>query len=148
MPQQDSNTQRQYLIRNASAIIDSDRKNAQLKADCGPCKQPYAQGTIPPPKEIVSCNNTNCQVNPVNVDGIGRVVNYQAKSLQDVNEITDAYSAFLSVKQHEQEANFASENAKQECCDGSRPFDPIYYSLEAFDELVKKRPAYPSGALL
>lgn len=148
LPQQDSNTQRQYLIRNAVALMDSDRKQAKEKTDCGPCKQPYAQGTLPPPKEMVSCNSTNCLTNLVNADGIGRIINYQAQSLSDTDDTTDAYKAFLSVKQREQDEKFAAENAKHECCNCSKLFDPLYFSLETFDELGKKRPAYPSGALL
>jgi hypothetical protein len=149
-PQQgDTYAYRQYLISNAEKLMENNRKQARDAADCGACKQPYKDATMLPLKEMVSCTNVNCKVNQVNPNGIGRGVNYNAANLNDIDDVSDSYRSFLSVRTLDNQIaqSAASYDTKESCCTQGA-FDALYHPLENLADLKQTRPAFPSGAVI
>lgn len=63
---------RQYLIQNSDKLMDINRGYSVQMNSCGPCVQPYEQGTMLPEQTKVSCNNNSC-ANSLNVlNGLGQ----------------------------------------------------------------------------
>lgn len=59
-----------YLQRNAEAIMEQQRKNAENNLMCGvsPIVNP---GTMLPENYVVSCDTTTCQRSELNSNGLG-----------------------------------------------------------------------------
>ena len=68
---------RMYLTRNAEALMDSNRAYISKKNSCGPCMEPYNQGTMLPESTKVSCNNNSCNAEVVDTKGLGQGRNYE-----------------------------------------------------------------------
>jgi|688.fasta_scaffold389241_2 hypothetical protein len=63
---------RMFLIENADKLMDINRMYTVEKNSCGPCKEPYNQGTMLPEKNLVQCDANTCK-NSVNVlNGLGQ----------------------------------------------------------------------------
>lgn len=67
---------RQYMINNAENIIEKNREYVQNLNACGPCVQPWNQGTMLPEESIVKCNSSTCKVTPGDPNGLGRGRDY------------------------------------------------------------------------
>ena len=65
---------RQYLIQNADKLMDINRAYTVQMTSCGPCVQPYEQGTMLPEQAQTKCNSSVCQnsLNVINGLGVGR----------------------------------------------------------------------------
>jgi hypothetical protein len=65
---------RQYLIQNADKLMDINRAYTVQMSSCGPCVQPYNQGTMLPEQTKTSCDGNVCKnsLNVLNGLGVGR----------------------------------------------------------------------------
>ncbi len=66
-----SHEYRMFLTHNAKKLIDLNSTYAVQKNGCGPCMEPYNQGTMLPEKSIQSCSNKSCSATEANKDGLG-----------------------------------------------------------------------------
>ena len=77
-PMSGSHEYRQFLIANGQRIIDEGRSAAAASALCGPCVQPYDQGTMAPEVDRFVCDKLSCArvtvpgANPALAIGTGR----------------------------------------------------------------------------
>jgi hypothetical protein len=62
---------REFLTDNANKLIELNRKQACEKNCCGPCVEPYNQGTMLPERNIEQCSKTTCDFKVLNENGIG-----------------------------------------------------------------------------
>lgn len=67
---------RQFLINNAENIMEQSRTFAQQQNTCGPCVQPWNQGTMLAEQSTVKCNTSTCSVTVNNPNGLGRGRDY------------------------------------------------------------------------
>lgn len=67
---------RQYLIGNAETIMNNQRNHAQQMNACGPCVQPWNQGTMLPEQSMVRCNKSTCSVSTSDPSGLGQGRDY------------------------------------------------------------------------
>ena len=110
----DSYTYRQFLLENADNIIDGMRTNAYMKGRCGPCVEPFFQGTMMPEKDIEVCDGRKCTISTVNPNGVGIGRYYGEESRYNPE--------FMEFKKREQEA-FKNE---ANCCGSSADYQNYY----------------------
>jgi len=67
---------RQYLINNAEALMQQNRDYAEKVNACGPCMQPWHQGTMLPEQSMVRCNESTCSVSTNDPYGLGQGRDY------------------------------------------------------------------------
>lgn len=67
---------RQYLINNAEKMMDQSRTHAERMNACGPCVQPWNQGTMLPEQSMVKCNTSTCSVSTNDPYGLGQGRDY------------------------------------------------------------------------
>lgn len=67
---------RQHMINNAEAIMQQKREYASRMNSCGPCVQPWNQGTMLPEQTMVRCNESTCSVSKTNANGLGQGRDY------------------------------------------------------------------------
>ena len=119
---------RQYMITNAEDIMSRSRKEAEQKNLCGPCVQPWNQGTMLPEESIVKCNASTCTIVKKDPFGLGQGRDYGIPT--DNN--------FIKVAE-ERDARMRSQPAN--CCTGFEE-DSKYFPLAPVHE---ERYAIPSG---
>ncbi len=68
--------QRQFLIKNASSLMQENTKFAETLNECGSCFPKSADGTMLPEQNMVTCNSKTCNFNTVNPSGLGTGRNY------------------------------------------------------------------------
>lgn len=126
---------RKYLISNASKLVQQDRARAYNQNMCGPCVEPFDQGTMLPEQTMTVCDANVCKfyMNDENGLGLGRVYSTTADS--------SAKQAFLKNKSNEQ----THLKQKSNCCVSSDTDD--YYPVGALGDNYVGRYATPSGAL-
>ncbi len=71
---------RMFLTQNATKLMDLNRSYACSKNCCGPCVEPYNQGTMLPEQSIKICNNQSCNTDFVNAQGLGEGRQYDTQS--------------------------------------------------------------------
>lgn len=74
---------RQYLIRNADSLMSKQREDTYTRNMCGPCVEPYGQGTMLPEQSIVECNTTSCKVITNDPNGLGQGRKYGEMSAEE-----------------------------------------------------------------
>lgn len=119
---------RQYMINNAEKMMMTNRKEWENENACGPCKEPWNQGTMLPEHSIVKCNKQTCQtmLNDPNGLGIGRDYNIPSQD------------AFIAQKA-QQNKSFT------DCCVGYEK-DSLYYPYGLVQqEEDHSRYSIPSG---
>lgn len=121
---------RQYMINNAESIISNNKSVASSNNACGPCMEPFDQGTMLPEQTIVKCDTQTCKIEMNDPTGLGRGRQYSDK-------LDSAQIAFM--KQKEQ------ENKKQACCNGIASDDTNYFSVQGIDVNSFGRYSVPSG---
>jgi hypothetical protein len=67
---------RKFLTDNANKLMEMNRTHACQKNCCGPCKQPYDDGTMMPHQTVTTCNKHTCDVGVNNINGLGQGRNY------------------------------------------------------------------------
>lgn len=68
---QSSFQSRDFLTNNANKLMELNRKQACDKNCCGPCVEPYNQGTMLSEKNIQKCNKNDCGFELLNENGLG-----------------------------------------------------------------------------
>lgn len=119
---------RQFLINNAENIMDGHRNQAQKASACGPCVQPWNQGTMLPEQSMVKCNTSTCSVATNDPNGLGQGRDYGIAPDTDFQKRMEARDA----KMRAQPGN---------CCTGYDE-DIKYYPLAP---VAEERYAIPSG---
>ena len=66
-----SHEYRMFLTHNASKLMDLNRTYTVQKNGCGPCTEPYHEGTMLSEQTVQSCNNKTCTAELKNVSGLG-----------------------------------------------------------------------------
>lgn len=127
---------RQYLIHNADNIMKNNSIASYKDNMCGPCVDPYDQGTMLPEQYLQSCNKNTCKfvLNDQNGLGLGRqnMVSEESRAIK---------SEFLKNKENEQ--LYFKQNVN--CC--STPSDDLNsLPFNGFEEGTFMRTAVPSGA--
>ena len=73
---------RMYLTHNANELMELNRTYACQKNCCGPCMNPYNEGTMLSEKTKVSCDDRTCNTTGVNPKGLGQGRNYNTEESQ------------------------------------------------------------------
>lgn len=125
---------RKYLVSNADKLIGKDRTEAYNNNMCGPCVEPYDQGTMLPEQSMTVCDANVCKFykNDDNGLGLGRVY----------TNVPDSVAKQQFMKQKHKEQDYLKKNAN--CCVPSHSDD--YYPIGAIGDNYVGRYATPSGA--
>ena len=62
---------RQFLIHNSNKLMEINRMYSCQQNCCGPCDDPYFQGSMLPEKNIITCNDQSCTKNLNDKNGLG-----------------------------------------------------------------------------
>ena len=62
---------RNFLQQNAEQLMEINRKHACMKNCCGPCAEPFQNGTMLPELNKWSCNANTCKLVPNDPNGLG-----------------------------------------------------------------------------
>jgi hypothetical protein len=65
--------QRQFLMRNADALIEQERQSASRSAQCAACFPEGVYGTALPEAQVQVCDAQGCRVVETHRDGVGIV---------------------------------------------------------------------------
>jgi len=125
---------RQYLIKNASDIMQKNEQTSYALNSCAPCVNPYMEGTMLAEQRIVSCDASTCKFSQKDPNGLGMGRDYGYPSSDA------AKTAFLASKQAQQ--TYQPDN----CCRTRADDLGVYgYNYDGVDDMMV-RPAVPSGA--
>ena len=69
---QNSHEYRRFLTHNANDLMKMNRNYACQKNCCGPCIEPYEQGTMLPEQTLVKCNSRVCSSTLYDPKGLGQ----------------------------------------------------------------------------
>lgn len=127
--------QRMYLTANADELIQVNARNAYMTNRCGPCVEPYDQGTMVPHLEEQVCNARTCSFGVNDPYGLGLGRKYYT---EDVDQTFK--KRFIEEK--EKETKYFKESAQ--CC-GTTVDDIQYYPIDGNVDASFPRPAMPSG---
>lgn len=110
----DSYTYRQFLLRNADELIGGMRRTAYMAARCGPCEEPYHQGTMLPELEQDVCDTRTCSRRTLDGTGQGLGRWYSEQSAHN--------QGFAEFKAREQAELRSSAN----CCGTKQDYENYY----------------------
>ncbi len=79
-----SNEMRNWLVRNATNVMNKNNHMAMNKNGCGDCKASNI-GTMLPEQTLVSCDNRSCRYTVKDVNGLGRGRVYAETPFDDDN---------------------------------------------------------------
>ena len=135
-PNTNSYEYRQYLIHNAEKLIDTMRDTAYANNKCGPCVEPYKQGTMLPEQSTVECDASVCKVVTRDPNGLGQGRSYNGSGYTNPQE-----QLFIAKREAE---NKSLMQRNVNCC---TPFsdDVQYYPFDGQVSDEYKRHAVPSG---
>ena len=122
---------RQYMIHNAEALMQKNRETAIKTNTCGPCVQPWNQGTMLPEQSMVKCDSSVCQIGTSDPYGLGQGRDYGIKPDAD-------YIQRMSQKNAEMAAK-----PRNTCATPQDKYYPLYGDVQ--DESFLARPAIPGG---
>lgn len=126
---------RQHLITNAEQIIRQNAVESYMKARCGPCVEPYDQGTMVPEVEKQVCNERTCTFNVNDPYGLGLGRQYNNPNVE-----MEFKQKFLEEKQKEQD--FFKSNTQ--CC-GTVADNLQYFPVDGAVKTSHERVAMPGG---
>lgn len=126
---------RQYLTKHASEIIAKNREMAYQNNSCGPCTNPYNEGTMLPEKNMIKCDANKCSFYSNDATGLGLGRQY------DTNNDTATRDRFIKSKEQEQ-----ARLAKNENCCWSTSDDKNYFSYDYSSPSKNERVTVPGGA--
>ncbi len=128
--------QRIYLTENAADIMMKNAAAAYVANRCGPCEEPFDQGTMLPEKVKQVCDSRTCTYAMNDPYGLGLGRQYIMS-----DEEQQFKAKFLAEKEKEQ-SYFKSEAV------GSWDKDPMYYPVTGGSTTTAyDRFAVPSGAI-
>lgn len=128
---------RQYLIKNASDIMAKNRQMAYQNNACGPCTNPYNEGTMLPEQSMVKCDANKCSFYSNDSTGLG-----QGRAYNTTNDHNALRDRFIKKKEAEQEALAANVN---QCWTPQDKQNIFSYNYDPSGN--NERVAVPSGAL-
>lgn len=117
---------RQYLVHNATELMQQNKRAFYKTNSCGPCVEPFNVGTMLPEQNMVECDASTCKISMNDQNGLGNGRKYSSS-------VDQAQQAFLKMKQKEQEILSQQKN----CCTTSEddlslyPFDNSFGSSYA-----------------
>ena len=129
---------RQYLIQNAEKLMTANYEKAFKDNACGPCVEPWNQGTMLPEQTMQECNGSTCKfsVNDPNGLGLGRMYG-------ESKEQEKARASFVANREALNKEMMGSVN----CC-STESDDVNKYSVSAFDvNPYEGRFAVPGGGV-
>lgn len=132
---QSSYDHRMFLIQNADDIMKKNALDSYMRAQCGPCVEPYDQGTMAPEIEKQVCNERTCSFGVNDPYGIGLGRQYYTPDIE-----LEFKKKFLEEKQKEQD--YFKSTA--ECC-GTVTDNLQYFPLDGMVKNEYARPAMPGG---
>jgi hypothetical protein len=127
---------RTYLTENATKIMEQNALEAYTRTACGPCVEPWDQGTMLPEQTMQQCDARKCTFRVTDPFGLGFGRKYYADE-QDA----EAKAAFIAAKE-KQNAYF--KNLADKCTPPKE--DMLYYPIEGGPYKEYVRPSIPSGA--
>lgn len=129
--------QRMYLTSHADELIKTNARNAYMNNRCGPCMEPYDQGTMVPEFEKQVCNERTCGFSMNDPYGVGLGRKFYTEDMDE-----PLRKKFLEEK--EKETKFFKENSQ--CC-GTVSDDLQYYPIDGYVEKEYARYGIPSGGV-
>ncbi len=123
---------REYMESHGDRVMMNQRRVAYATNTCGPCKKPYAKGTLVPELSRETCGVNSCEFVQESVDGVGLGRNF-GESLESAYGYTD----FLDHKRKEQD-----ELEKPPC---NIAYDPFHDFPVRYDGPGSGRLAIPEG---
>jgi hypothetical protein len=126
---------RMYLVQNADAIMKQNAAESYNTNKCGPCVEPYDQGTMMPEFEKQECNERTCSFGVSDSYGLGLGRQFYTQARDDSFK-----QKFLAEKQ--KETDFFKQSAQ--CC-GTINDDIQYFPLDGMIEKEYPRPTVPGG---
>lgn len=128
--------QRMFLTRNAEELMKKNAAVAYTQNRCGPCVEPYDQGTMLPEQVKQSCNAKTCTFAVSDPYGLGVGREYI------LSEEDKAFRAkFIAEKEKEQAAFKSEADIKP------HSIDPEYFPIGGMLTTQYDRYAVPSGAV-
>jgi hypothetical protein len=128
---------RMFLTANADELIKKNAINAYMQNRCGPCVEPYDQGTMVPEFEQQTCNERVCSFGVADPYGVGL-----GRQLYTEPREEEFKKRFMAEK--EKETAFFKENVN--CC--STVNDDIqYYPIDGVVKTDYERYSVPGGAV-
>ena len=131
---------RQYLVKNGSDIMANNRQQAYQNNACGPCKNPYNDGTMLAEKNMVKCDSSTCSFYQNDAGGIGTGRMYDTDPAAAASSM-QSQARFLKIKEQEQKAM-----AKKENCCWTKSDDMNVFSYD-YASTFNERTAVPSGSM-
>lgn len=127
---------RQYLTKNASDIMAKNRQMAYQNNACGPCTNPYNEGTMLPEQNMMKCDANKCSFYTSDSSGLG--LGRQYNTLGD----SSAQDRFIKMKEQEQQ-NLA--NNVNQCWSAYDKHNVSSYDYQVTGN--NERVSVPSGAM-
>lgn len=110
--------QRMFLTQNAEDLMRVNAQNSYLANRCGPCVEPYNQGTMMPELSTQKCNERTCTFDVTDPYGLGLGRNFYTEEVDN-----SARQRFLQEKEKEQ-AYFKSQEPPEALETYQRPAVP------------------------
>jgi len=129
--------QRLYFTRNAEELMKQNAGMAYAQNQCGPCVEPYDQGTMLPEQVKQSCNAKTCSFNVADPYGLGLGREY-IMSEQDAQ-----FRAKFIAEKEKETAAFKAQAASIQ----PHSVDPEYFPIGGMVTTEYDRFAVPSGAV-
>lgn len=86
---------RQYMITNAENLMQKNRDAAVGANKCGPCVEPWNQGTMLPEQSVVKCTTSTCTRATNDPYGLGQGRDYgSAPNASFISKMTEENAAF------------------------------------------------------
>jgi hypothetical protein len=122
---------RQFLVHNADNIMLKNRTEARDANLCGPCVEPWNQGTMLQEQTQVKCNESTCQTATTDPYGHGQGRDYGSEQDYDF------------IKQRTNENESMRKNKANICT--TEQDDIAYYPINGVDANLIERHSIPSG---
>ena len=127
--------QRMFLTANAEELIHVNARNAYMTNRCGPCVEPYNEGTMVPEFEKQTCNARTCSFGVTDPYGLGLGRQFYTENVDETFK-----KRFIEEKEKEQQ--FFKQSAQ--CC-GTTNDNIQYYPIDGSVSDEYPRPAVPGG---
>lgn len=128
---------RMYLTRNASEIMKKNAVDAYSSNKCGPCMEPYDEGTMLAEKQKQTCTTRTCKFETSNPYGLGLGRQFYDKNSEDKFR-TDF------IREKEKESAYFKSNAN--CCSTSTD-DLSYFPIDGVVANHYARYSTPGGGM-
>lgn len=128
---------RMYLTRNAGDIMKKNAFDAYSTNKCGPCMEPYDEGTMMPERQKQECNSRTCTFDIDNPSGLGLGRQFYDRKMEE-----QFRKEFIAEK--EKENQYFKNTAN--CCT-SPAEDMMYYPIDGMVKNNYERYSTPGGGV-